>query len=133
MTNENIINSVTAAHTDVKARVDRKQAIFCFHSVSDKAGGRLKDDHGRVVFLPLNQRHVPIGVTGWFNQYEDHVDTHGMDFECDPFDMGVVWEKNSNEHWLFVFDDDIPKSRNEYTEHMRKIMVHAKPYDGKLH
>jgi len=129
----NIINQTITAHIDVKARVDRDQVIYCFHSVSDKAGGRLKDDHGRVVFLPLNQRHVPIGVTGWFNQYEDHVDTHGMVFECDPFDMGDVWDGKSSEAWLYVFEDAIPTSRNEYTKHMRAIMRHAKPYNDKLH
>ena len=134
MTNINIINQTTAAHTDVNARVDRKQAIYCFHSVSDKSGGRLKDDHGRIVYLPLNRQWIPIGeTTEDFYQYIDYVDTHGMVFECDPFDMGDVWYGKPSGSWLFVFDDAIPKSQNEYAKHMKAIMVHAKPYNGKLH
>jgi hypothetical protein len=56
-----------------------------------------------------------------------------MVFELAPFHMGDVWDRESSEFRLYVFDDAIPASRNDYAKHMRTIMAYARPYDGKLH
>jgi len=134
MTNNNIINLIPTAHTDVKADMVRDQGIYCFQSTSDESGGLLKDDHDRIVYVPLNRNYKPIGeTTKEFVCYEDYVDTHGIVFECDPFKISDVWDRESSEFRLYVFDDAIPASRNNYAKHMKAIMLHAKPYDGKLH
>jgi hypothetical protein len=134
MTNNNVVNLITTAYTDVKANVVREQGIYCFQSTKIDSDLMLKDDQGRTVYVPLNRDYQPIGVTNEkFVDCSDYVDTHGMVFECDPFKMGDVWDIESNEFRLYVFDDTIPASRSEYAKHMRAIMVHAKPYNGKLH
>jgi hypothetical protein len=134
MTNIDIVNLVTTAHTDVRGYLVHDQGVYCFQSAPDKLGGQLKDDQGRIIYLPLNRKYKPIGETTkqWVD-YRDYVDTHGMVFECDPYKIGDVWDKGSNELVLYVFDDDVPASRNDYAKNMRTIMAYARPYNGKLH
>ena len=134
MTNNNVVNLITTAYTDVKANVVREQGIYCFQSTKINSDQMLKDDQGRTVYVPLNRYYQPIGVTTEkFVYCGDYVDTHGMVFECDPYKIDDVWDKGSNELVLYVFDDAIPASRNDYAKHMKAILVHAKPYNGKLH
>ncbi len=134
MTNQNIVNLVTTAYTDVKANVVREQGIYCFQSTKIDSDQMLKDDQGRTVYVPLNRYYQPIGLTTEkFVDCSDYVDSRGMVFECDPFKIDDVWDIESNEFRLYVFDDAIPASSDNYARHMRTIMVHAKPYDGKLH
>jgi hypothetical protein len=133
MTN-NIINQIITAHVYVKANIVCEENTYCFDSTRDGSGEILKDDHGRMVYVPINRRYKPIGeTTKQFVRYEDYVDTHGLVFELDPFKMGDVWDRQANELRLYVYDDSVPASRRDYAKHMRAIMVHAKPYDGKLH